>query len=315
VAIVASRGDVSLPLVGATVLLMLRALGHVQMISNSVQVSAEREANLERVLEHVSAWKASAPVETGTRPLPRIGDLQLRDVSFTYPGGGRPALHGVTLDIAHGEQLAVVGRSGAGKTTLAGVLLGLLRPQSGTMLIDGVPLEEIDSRAWHSRIALVSQEPKLLTGTVAENIRFLRDGLDDETVQRAAEAAGLALEIEAWPEGLDHHCGASSAQLSGGQRQRIALARALVGDPDLLVLDEPTSALDVHTEAAVRDAVAALRGRTTVVVIAHRLSTLEASDRVVVIESGRINAVGPAVDLAGTDGYYREALAVSGLRP
>jgi len=161
----------------------------------------------------------------------------------------------------------------------------------------------------------VRQEPRLLTGTVRRNIRFLRDDVHDEEVRKAAEAAGLGPELESWPDGLEHNVGPAGAALSVGQRQRIVLARALAGHPDLLVLDEPTSALDAQTEAAVRDTIGRMRGRATVIVIAHRLSTLDACDRVAVLDDGRLAAFGPPGELAAAGGYYREALEFSGLRP
>jgi ABC-type multidrug transport system fused ATPase/permease subunit len=150
---------------------------------------------------------------------------------------------------------------------------------------------------------------------VRENIRFLRPDVDDAEVARAAQAAVLGTDLAGWREGLDHDVGPAGTALSGGQRQRVALARALAGSPDLVVLDEPTSALDAHTEAAVRDTLAALREHATVVVIAHRLSTVNACDRVAVMRGGRIVALGPPRELAQSDPYVREALVLSAAAP
>ena len=195
------------------------------------------------------------------------------------------------------------------------MILGLLSPDEGRVLIDGAPLEEFDSRQLHRHTAWVAQEPVLLTGSVAENIRFFRDGFAEDAILVAAREAGLSREIEEWPEGLRHETGPGGSALSVGQRQRVALARALLGDPDVIVLDEPTSALDVQTEAAVRKTISRRRGRSNVIVIAHRLSTLRDSDRVAVIVAGRLVAVGTPRELAQTDGYYREALEHAPLRP
>jgi len=314
VAVVASQGSVSLPALGASVLLLLRALSYAQGISGISAQLQERAANLERIRRFVERWTAAGG-PAGTRPCARVGRVGLESVSFTYPDGARRALADVSLGLEPGEQIGVVGRTGAGKSTLALTLLGLLGPNTGRVLVDEVPLAELRRDDWHRRIAWVPQQPQLLTATVRANIRFLRDDISDEDIRVAADAAGLGPELEAWAEGLDHQTGAAGAELSVGQRQRIVLARALAGHPDLLVLDEPTSALDAHTEHAVRAAISALRGRTTVVVIAHRLSTLDDCDRVAVLDDGRLTALGPPEELAATDSYYREALALSGLRP
>ena len=210
-----------------------------------------------------------------------------------------------------GELLGVVGRTGAGKSTLAAIALGLLTPARGSVSVSGLPLDEIDPSDWYSRTAWVGQDPHLLTGTVAENIRYLRDAVDDDAVRTAALAAGLAPELTSWPLGLDHPVGPAGAALSGGQRQRVALARALAGNPGLLVLDEPTSALDPHAESAVRETLTAASRDRIVVVIAHRPSTVRACDRIAVIEDGRLAACSPADRLAADNAYFREIVALS----
>ena len=314
VAALASRTDISLSALGATVLLVLRAVNLTQGLAGIAAQLQERQASLERVRGAIDQW-GGAERSTGNRPCERIGRVVLDSVSFTYPDAARAALRDVDLTLEPGEELGLVGPTGAGKSTLAMIVLGLLEPGEGRLLVDGVPQGELLAADWHRRLAWVPQEPRLMTGTVAENIRFLRPGLSDGTVREAARAAGLQPEVEAWPDGLDHDVGPSGRTLSVGQRQRVVLARALAGDPDLLVLDEPTSALDAHTEAALREALIALRGRTTVLVVAHRLSTVRACNRVAVLAGGRIRALGPPGELAETDGYYREALVLSGLAP
>jgi ABC-type multidrug transport system fused ATPase/permease subunit len=309
-----TQGDVSLPLIGATVVLLLRALAHTQSIMGVSQQLEQRDANVERIRGFLRRWQDSAP-STGTRQCGGISSVELRAVSYTFPGRTRPALDRVSLLLGGGEQLGVVGLTGAGKSTLAAMVLGLLSPDEGRVLIDGIPLESIDPRQLHCYTAWVSQEPVLLTASVADNIRFFRDGFGDDAVLTAAQDAGLSKEIEEWPEALDREAGAGGSGLSVGQRQRVALARALLGDPDVIVLDEPTSALDVETESAVRDALSRRRGRSSVIVIAHRLSTLRDSDRVVVMVDGRVGAVGPPAELAQSDGYYRDALEHAALRP
>lgn len=308
-AVVVVETSVTLAVLGATIVLVLRALAHAQALASTVQRLAERAANLTPITERLEAWRPSAAA--GRRPCPRVGEIELSRVSVAHRVGGVDALEEVSLVVSPGEQLGVVGPTGAGKSTLAAVLLGLLRPRQGLVLVDGVPLDEIDPTEWHARTAWVAQDPPLLTGTVGENIRLLRPQLRDEAIAAAAAAAALGADLALWSDGLDHHVGAAGQALSGGQRQRLALARALAGDPELVVLDEPTSALDARTEAAVRDTLATLRGRATVVVIAHRLSTLAACDRVAVVREGRLVALGPPEQLATSDPYFREALALS----
>ena len=312
-AIVVTSADVGLTVLGATVVLLLRALSHAQVLSSTLHRLADRWANLGPIMERLEAWRPAA--EPGRRPCPRIGAVELRDVSVAYAPDAPDALAATSLVIGAGEQLGVVGPTGAGKSTLAATLLGLLPPREGSVLVDGLSLAEIDPADWHDRVAWVSQDPLLLTGTVRENIRFLRPHVDDAAVQRAAQAAVLGTDIAGWSDGLDHAVGPAGSALSGGQRQRVALARALAGDPQLVVLDEPTSALDVHTEAAVRETLAALRGRAIVVVIAHRLSTVNLCDRVAVMRAGQVVALGDPRVLAERDPYFREALALSASAP
>ena len=307
-AVVVGVGDVSLPVLGAVVLLMLRALTHAQSLSNLGYFLQEREANLALIRRRAEEW--SELEARGSQPCPSIQRIDLAEVSYRYPGGERAALEGVSLELARGERLGIVGRTGAGKSTLAAVLLGLIAPDSGELRIDGLPLHEIDPQDWNRRTAWIGQEPHLITGTVGENIRFMRSGLDEEAIERAALAAALGPELSQWSDGLEHHVGPSGIAISGGQRQRVALARALAAGPDLLVLDEPTSALDALAESAFRDTLRRLE-EAIIVVIAHRLSTIEGCDRVAVIEDGRAIAVVPPSELAAIKPYFSETPELS----
>ena len=302
-AVVVGVGDVSLPVLGAVVLLMLRALTHAQSLSNLGYFLQEREANLALIRRRTEEW--SEVEARGSRRCRSIERIDLAEVSYRYPGGEHPALEGVSLELTRGERLGIVGRTGAGKSTLAAVLLGLIAPDSGQLRIDGVPLHEIDPRDWNRRTAWIGQEPHLITGTVGENIRFMRSGLDEEAIERAALAAALGPELDQWSDGLEHDVGPSGIAISGGQRQRVALARALAADPDLLVLDEPTSALDVLAESAFRETLRRVE-EAIIVVIAHRLSTIDVCDRVAVIEDGRAIAVVPPSELATIKPYFSE---------
>ena len=217
--------------------------------------------------------------------------IELQAVSVCYAARELPALQAVSLVFAARTTTAIMGASGAGKSTLADVLMGLLVPDSGTLVIDGEPLTGAARRAWRAHVAYVPQEVYLMHDTIRRNLLAgLHDATDaqmHEALQRAA--ADFVLQL---PQGLDTVVGDGGVLLSGGERQRIALARALLRRPSLLILDEATSALDVENEARIRQAIEQLHGDLTVVIIGHRLPTLEHADQVVVLESGQIKAQG-----------------------
>jgi ABC-type multidrug transport system fused ATPase/permease subunit len=309
VAVLVTTVDIPLAVLGATVVLVMRALAHAQGLTSSFHRLAERAANVEHLRERLEEWRPKVPA--GTRPCPRIGSVELRAVTFAHRPEEAAALRDVSLRLEPGEQLGVVGPTGAGKSTLAAIALGLLTPDSGEVLVDGVPLGLLDPADWHRLTAWVAQDPRLISGSVRDNIRFLRPHVGDAAVERAAHDAALAPDLASWDDGLDRDAGPAGAALSGGQRQRIALARALAGEPDLVVLDEPTSALDAHAEAAVRATLASLRGRATVIVIAHRLSTIRACDRLAVLREGRLVELGRPDEIAAAGSYLAEALALA----
>jgi ATP-binding cassette, subfamily B, bacterial len=203
----------------------------------------------------------------------------------------------------------MVGPSGAGKSTLLQLLLGLREPDAGAVLVNGQPMTSFTRADRARRIAFVPQEPILITGSIAENIRFFRDWVTDADIDRAAQESVLSGLIADRPDGLGTSVGEGGMLLSAGQRQRICIARALAGGPDLLVLDEPTSALDPISEAAIQQTIDALRGRCAVAVVAHRLNTLNACDRVVVLHNGEVRATGSPAELRESSPYFREAAA------
>jgi ABC-type multidrug transport system fused ATPase/permease subunit len=222
-----------------------------------------------------------------------FGDIKLSNVQLTYPGEALPAITEINFEIANGESVALVGPSGAGKTTLVDVILGVLTPDFGSVSISGVePLKAFGK--WQGAVSYVPQDVLISYGTVRENVSlgFPIDLAEDEIVWRALELAQLAEFVKELPMGLDTHVGDSGTKLSGGQRQRLGIARAMFTNPKLLVLDEATSALDGQTEADISMAIQGLKGSVTVIMIAHRLSTVRNADQVVYMEKGKIVARG-----------------------
>lgn len=301
----------NLTAIGAVMLLMLRSLSYGQQL---LAVSGRLAASipfLERLNATVDRYRAS-PASHGHRIPARVTPLDARAVSFLY-AADRPALSALDVRIEQGEMIGVIGPSGAGKSTLAQLLLGLRDPSEGVIRAGGINLRDIDRSWWTRRVAFVPQDPLLFTGTIAENLRFFRDGLTDGALRHAAIQANILPDIIGLPHGFDTHLGERGSQLSGGQRQRLSIARALVGEPELLILDEPTSALDGESEALIRGALERLHGVVTVVIIAHRMSTLDLCDRIMVIENGSVTAFESPATLRGRSKFYRNALAVAGI--
>ena len=249
----------------------------------------------------------AAPLEPGHGRPPRLsgpcrGEIVLEDVQFAY--GAEPVLRGLTTRIAGGEWVGVVGPSGAGKTTLTGLLLRLFDPSRGRLLLDGVPYQEYDLAELRGQMAYVTQDPVLYDLSVRENIAFGWEDAGEEAIRLAAARAGALEFIERLPEGFATRCGERGARLSGGERQRITLARAFLRNPRILVLDEPTSALDARSEDAVRAALAALMQGRTAIVIAHRLSTVRELDRILVLADGAVAEEGSHAQLMARQGLY-----------
>ena len=234
--------------------------------------------------------------------------IQLRDVSFSYSGSEESVLSNVDLTIPVGSRIALVGRTGSGKTTLAHLLLGLFRPSSGDLTLDGLPLNEEELPAWQGNCALVPQDIRLLDASIRDNVAFGCDPeeIEDDQVWAALEAAQFDDVVSAMPYGLFTMIGENGIKLSGGQRQRLSLARAFYRDAKVLVLDEATSALDNKTEHDVMQALDLVGRRCTTIVIAHRLSTVRKCDRIYEIEDGRIKASGDFDTLCRLSDSFRE---------
>jgi len=260
--------------------------------------ATERLVELLNVQDTVSDADPAAPVAR-----PTAGEIVFDDVTFRYPA--RPeqaAISGVSFTIKPGETVALVGPSGAGKSTIIQLLLRFYDPNSGQILIDGVPLRDLSRTDYRRELALVPQDAVIFAATARENIRFGRPSASDQEIEDAARAAAAHDFLSALPDGYDTYVGERGVMLSGGQKQRIAIARAVLRNAPILLLDEATSALDAESELAVQNAVDAMSADRTTLIVAHRLATVKKADRILVFEDGRIVAEGKHAALVAQGG-------------
>ncbi|PWE32188.1 ABC transporter [Maritimibacter sp. 55A14] len=262
--------------------------------------ATERLAELLRVRDSVRDPEAPRAL-----PTPVAGAIAFEDVTFHYPSRpDAPALHGISLTVAPGETVALVGPSGAGKTTIIQLLLRFYDPVSGRVTLDGTDLRDVTRDTFRRHMALVPQDPVIFAASARENIRFGRPDASDAEVEEAARAAAAHDFLTTLPEGYDSYVGERGVMLSGGQKQRIAIARAILRDAPVLLLDEATSALDAESERAVQNAVERLARERTTLIVAHRLATVKKADRIVVFDQGRIVAEGTHDALVADGGLY-----------
>ncbi|MCG6166699.1 ABC transporter ATP-binding protein [Leptospira sanjuanensis] len=286
-----------------TLIFLMRPFKQMSMLSNSIQSAISAGDRVFELLDQ------ETDIRNPSNPkiLKRIEKgISFNNVTFTYPGAKNPAIQEINLEIPKGETIALVGASGAGKSTLVDLVPRLIDPQEGSITVDGIDLREMDLSNLRKRIGIVSQQVFLFNGTIRENICYGNSNVSEDRLHAACEQAFAMDFILSMEEGFDTIVGERGVMLSGGQRQRIAIARALLLDPEILILDEATSALDTESERLVQQALESLYKNRTVIIIAHRLSTVQIANRIFTMENGRIVESGTHAELIQLDGKYKK---------
>lgn len=312
IAVISLSGAENINDLGAVVLIMLRSLGYGQGLQVGYLQLLRQVPFAETYYERLAVYEDGRRSTDG-EPVGAVGALEADHVSFEYQAG-EPVLRDVSFRIEPREVVGIVGPSGAGKSTLVQLLLGLRAPSHGRVCSAGRDIAGLAPADWARHVTFVPQEPRMISGTIEDNIRFFRDGVSTDEIRRAARLAQVHDEVAAMPHGYDRMLGPTGAQLSGGQKQRLTIARALIERPDVLILDEPTSSLDVRSEDLIRATLVELSRQMTVIIIAHRLSTLNACTRIMVIADGQLHGFDTPERLEQSNEFYRESLVLSGLR-
>lgn len=302
--------DNMVTMVGVSAVAAFRVLPSLNRITFATQALSYGRSVVVTLANECSLRTDFANHVNGTVSRPIKSCIEIQDVAFSYENSDKFALTRISMKINRGQSVGIIGPSGGGKSTLIDIILGLLKPTSGKILVDGRDIEE-DIRNWQNQIGYVPQSIYLTDDSLRRNIAFgLPDSeIDDGKVEKAAKAAMLLSFVEGLPQGLDTMVGERGVRLSGGQRQRIGIARALYHDPEVLVLDEATSALDNETEKAVMDAIISLKGKKTMIVVAHRLTTVQHCDRLYRLRSGRIVSEGNLTEVSNNQEFPAESLA------
>ncbi|MEX0729667.1 MAG: ATP-binding cassette domain-containing protein [Aquisalimonadaceae bacterium] len=303
----------ALPIIGLYALAGYRLLPALQHVYGALTKLRFGVSALDAVLSEMNSSASRLPMNPGGQPpLPLQSCLELRGVTYAYPSFGRPALRNIGFSIQAHTSLGIIGKTGAGKSTLVDIMLGLLTPQAGALHVDGRALRAEDLPAWQRNIGYVPQHIFLVDDTITHNIALgvPEQEIDLEAVKRAARSAQIhAFVEEELPAGYDTVVGEHGVRLSGGQRQRLGMARALYHDPEVLLLDEATSALDQATEAAVMETISAFQGRKTIILIAHRLSTVRRCDHLLRLDKGEAVAFGSYAEVVGAAKESRQTLS------
>jgi len=301
--------QMQIEIIGLYLVVALRLMPVVKAIISQWQRIQRLSGSIEVIQNRLQLMEQSKELDTGSRMFSQFRTLRFDDVSYRYPAGQSNALDGVTLEFEFGKITALVGPSGSGKSTLIDLLPRLRLPQAGSIYVDHHPIGEYTLSSLRQAIAYAPQSPQIFDGSVSNHIRYGKYDATDEEIREAAKLAGADKFIGQLPDGYDTLLGEDAVNLSGGQRQRLDLARALVRNASILILDEPTSNLDAESEEAFRQALRRIRNETetTIIIVAHRLASVVDADQIVVLNQGRVDAIGNHVELISQDGWYLDS--------